>query len=97
MGPALLAVESGRPLYVAAVRRTGHGRYAGKLARVEVPADGSRRERVTATMRNVAAAMERGGADAPEQWWSVLSPIWPDIDPRAAVGTGRLEEEAASS
>lgn len=96
MGPALLAVETGRPLFVAAVRRTGHGRYAGQLHPIDVPAEGSRRERVTTTMRNVAAAMERSIALAPEQWWSVLSPLWPDIDPRATTGTGHLETEVAA-
>jgi len=35
-------------------------------------------------------------ADAPEQWWSLLAPIWPDLDPRAATGTGRLETEVAA-
>lgn len=96
MGPALLAIETGKPLFVAAVRRTGHGRYAGRLLAIDVPAEGSRRERVTATMRNVAEAMERSIALAPEQWWSLLSPLWPDIDPRAATGTGHLEAEPAA-
>jgi KDO2-lipid IV(A) lauroyltransferase len=96
MGPALLAVESGRPLYLAAVRRIGGGRYSGALAPVEVPAEGNRRDRVEATMRNLTAAMERAIAEAPEQWWSLLSPIWPDLDPRASTGTGRLETETPS-
>lgn len=91
MGPALLAVETGRPLYLAAVRRTGGGRYGGRLLPIEVPSEGTRRDRVTATMRNVAAAMEESIALAPAQWWTVLLPIWPDIDSRAATGTGRLE------
>jgi hypothetical protein len=47
-------------------------------------------------MRNVAVAMERSIALAPEQWWSVLSPLWPDIDPRATTGTGHLETEVAA-
>jgi lauroyl/myristoyl acyltransferase len=96
MGPAFLAIASGRPAYLAAVRRTGSGRYAGRLYPVEVAAQGSRRERVEATMRNLAAAMEEAIAVAPEQWWSLLAPIWPDLDPRAAVGTGHLEPEAAA-
>ena len=40
--------------------------------------------------------MERAIAVAPEQWWSLLAPIWPDLDPRAATGTGRLETEVAA-
>jgi hypothetical protein len=39
--------------------------------------------------------MEHAIAVAPEQWWSLLAPIWPDIDQRATTGTGRLEPEAA--
>jgi phosphatidylinositol dimannoside acyltransferase len=96
MAPALLAVESGRPLYLAAVRRIGGGRYSGSVVAIEIPAEGSRRNRIEAAMRNLAAAMERAIAVAPEQWWSLLAPIWPDLDPRAATGTGRLEAEAAT-
>jgi lauroyl/myristoyl acyltransferase len=95
-GPAFLALESGRPLYVAAVRRLGNGHYAGRGTRVEMPEVGTRRERLAATTRNVAAAMETHLAIAPEQWWGLLSPIWPDLDPRAAVGTGTLEVEPAA-
>lgn len=95
-GPAFLALESGRPLYVAAVRRLGNGQYAGRLTPIEMPADGTRRERLAATTRNVAAAMEEALAIAPEQWWGLLAPIWPDLDPRAAVGTGSLEAGPAA-
>lgn len=91
LGPALLAVETGRPIYLGAVRRLGGGRYAGRLYHVPVAAAGDRRERVSATMATLARTMEEAIAVAPEQWWSLLSPIWPDLDPRAATGTGRLE------
>lgn len=94
LGPALLAVESGRPIFLGAVRRIGGGRYAGRLYPVAVAADGDRRARITATMAELAATMEAAIAVAPEQWWSLLSPIWPDIDPRATTGTGRLEDAA---
>jgi KDO2-lipid IV(A) lauroyltransferase len=96
MAPAFLAVESERPIYVAAVRRLGNGHYAGRLIGIDVPAAGSRRERVTATMHAIAAAMEQLLATAPEQWWGLLAPIWPDLDPRAAVGTGTLEARPAA-
>ena len=84
LGPALLAVESGAPPYVVGVRRIGVGRYLGRLERVAVPAEGSRRERVTATMTGLAAAFERIVRDAPEQWWAVFFPIWPDLEEAAA-------------
>jgi lauroyl/myristoyl acyltransferase len=76
----MLAVESGAPLYVAAVRRSGSTRYRGRLERVEVPSEGSRRERVNAAMTGLAAAFERAVAVAPEQWWAVFFPIWPDLE-----------------
>ena len=94
MGPGLLALERGLPIWVAAVRRAEGGRYRGQLRRVDFPADGTRRERLTAAMTGVARAMEEAIAEAPDQWWSVFSPIWPDLDPEARTGTGRLEVEA---
>ncbi len=90
-GPALLAVESGRPIYLGAVRRIGRGRYAGRLYPVPVAPQGPRRDRITATMTTLATMMEEAISVAPEQWWSLLSPIWADIDSRAATGSGRLE------
>ena len=80
LGPAMLAVESGAPLYVVGVRRSGIGRYRGRLEGVRVPIDGSRRDRVTAAMAGLAAAFERVVAVAPEQWWAVFFPIWPDLE-----------------
>jgi phosphatidylinositol dimannoside acyltransferase len=93
-GPAFLAVETGRPIYLAAVRRLGRGRYAGGLTPVPIAADSERRERIAATAAAIAAEMERAIAVAPEQWWSLLAPIWPDVDARAIEGTGELEPEA---
>ena len=91
MGPGLLALERGLPIWVAAVRRASGGSYRGQLRRVDFPADGTRRQRLTAAMTGVAQAMEESIAEAPDQWWSVFSPIWPDLDPEARTGTGRLE------
>jgi KDO2-lipid IV(A) lauroyltransferase len=78
-GPALLAIETGAPIYVAAVRRAGIGRYRGRLIEVTVPSDGSRRERLARTVEAIAKAFESIVADAPEQWWTVFFPIWPDL------------------
>ena len=84
LGPAMLAVESGAATYVMAVRRAAHGRYIGRLETVQVPPEGSRRERVTGTMTSLAAAFERVIEDAPAQWWAVFFPIWPDLEEAAA-------------
>jgi lauroyl/myristoyl acyltransferase len=82
-GPALLALESGSPIYVAAVRRAGIGRYRGRLEALATPPPGSRRERVVAVLEAEARAFERLIADAPEQWWAVFAPIWPDLEDSA--------------
>lgn len=84
LGPAMLAVEAGAPLFVVGVRRGAVGRYTGRLIAVPVPPDGSRRERVTSLTRDLAQAYEAIIADAPEQWWSVFFPIWPDLESAAA-------------
>ena len=80
LGPALLGIESGAPLFVAAVRRTTPGRYVGGVERVDVPTEGSRRERATVTTERLAHAFERVVEQAPEQWWAVFFPIWPDLE-----------------
>lgn len=80
IGPALLAMESGATICVAGVRRTTPGRYAGGIEEVEVPAAGTRRERIGATLTALAGAFERMIATAPEQWWAVFFQIWPDLD-----------------
>jgi KDO2-lipid IV(A) lauroyltransferase len=80
LGPAMLGVESGARLYVVGVRRGASGQYGGRLEPVAVPAEGTRRERVTATTDGLARAFERLIQDAPEQWWAVFFPIWPDLE-----------------
>ena len=82
LGPALLATETGAPAFVAAVRRASPGRYLGRVERVDIPAEGSRRERATAATVSIARAFERVIEDAPEQWWAVFFPIWPDLAER---------------
>jgi phosphatidylinositol dimannoside acyltransferase len=95
MGPAMLAVESGVPVYGMTVRRAGDGTYRGRLIPVEVPAEGTRRERVTATMTHLAAAFEDLIADAPDQWWAVFFPIWPDLEVPATDVASPAREAAA--
>ena len=85
LGPALLGLESDAPLYVMGVRRAGPGRYLGRLEYVPVPDGSSRRERIMATTQALAGAFERVVATAPEQWWAVFFPIWPDLEAAAAA------------
>jgi KDO2-lipid IV(A) lauroyltransferase len=96
LGPALLAIETGAPAYVAAVRRAAPGRYIGRLETVDVGVDGSRRERTTATTASIARAFERVIADAPEQWWAVFFPIWPDLAPVGLAATAEPEPEPSA-
>jgi KDO2-lipid IV(A) lauroyltransferase len=88
LGPAMLAVESGARPYVTGVRRGRPGHYLGRLESVHVPADGARRARVLATTAALATAFERIIEDAPEQWWAVFFPIWPDLEAAAGVDAG---------
>jgi KDO2-lipid IV(A) lauroyltransferase len=90
IGPALLAVETGAAVYLAAIRRVGVGRYAGRLIEVPVPVDGPRRERIVGALAAQAHAFEQAIAEAPEQWWAVFFPIWPDLEP----SPGRTEDGA---
>jgi KDO2-lipid IV(A) lauroyltransferase len=78
-GPAILAVETGAPVFVAAVRRIPGGGWRGQLREVPIPADGPRRERVLALHEGIARAYEASVAVAPDQWWTVFHPIWDDL------------------
>ena len=71
-------MESGARVFVASVRRAEQGRYRGRLEPVLIPADGTRRDRLTAFLAAEARAFERVIALAPEQWWALFFPIWPD-------------------
>jgi phosphatidylinositol dimannoside acyltransferase len=79
IGPALIAVETGTPLFAVGVRRLPDLRVAGRLLAVPVAAEGSRRERIAATLAAMAVAFESLITDAPDQWSAVFFPIWPDL------------------
>ena len=89
-GPALLALETGVTPYVFGIWRGADDVYRADLRRVPLPAEGTRRERVTAYLEAEARAFEQFVARAPEQWLAVFHPIWPDLErsaaPRAAMG-----------
>jgi KDO2-lipid IV(A) lauroyltransferase len=88
IGPALLAIETDAAVSVVGVRRLADGRVGGRLIPVAVAAEGTRRERIEATLRSVAAAFEDVIADAPEQWTAVFFPIWPDLEAGASARPG---------
>jgi lauroyl/myristoyl acyltransferase len=78
-GPALLLTEVDVPFYAAGIWRTGRGRYAGRLIEIPVVLEGTRRQRIVATLTNEARAYEELISQAPEQWTAVFFPIWPDL------------------
>lgn len=101
VGPAVLAVEGRAPLYVGVAWRTEAGRYRGRLEPLPVPVEGRRRERVLAVLEAEARTFERLIAVAPEQWWAVFFPLWPDLavprPARAGKGPAEARERAQGS
>jgi lauroyl/myristoyl acyltransferase len=79
-GPALLALDTGVTPHVYGVWRDASGTYHVSAEPVAFPAEGTRRERVTAYLAAEARAFERHIARAPEQWLSVFHPLWPDLE-----------------
>jgi lauroyl/myristoyl acyltransferase len=88
IGPAFLAIDAGAPIYLAGVWRTGRPTYRGRLDEIPVAAEGTRRQRVEATIAAEAVAFERLIAHAPDQWAAVFFPIWPDLEAEAAGSAG---------
>ena len=80
-GPALLALDTGITPHVFGVWRDPSGIYHVGAEAVPFPAEGTRRERVTAYLAAEARAFERHIARAPEQWVAIFHPLWPDLEP----------------
>ncbi|HTC86301.1 MAG TPA: hypothetical protein VK656_06330 [Candidatus Acidoferrum sp.] len=95
-GPALLAIESGAPIFATSVRRIGVGQYAGRLQAVPVPTVGTRRERVIATLTAEIEAFQRDIVLAPDQWWAIFFPIWPDLEAGSAATSAASAGATAS-
>jgi KDO2-lipid IV(A) lauroyltransferase len=94
IGPAFLAVDAGAPIYLAGIWRTGRLTYRGRLDEIPVSTEGTRRQRVEATIAAEAAAFERMIAHAPDQWGAIFFPIWPDLE---AETHGSQPEAAAAA
>ena len=77
-GPALLAVQTGAPLYLEAIERTGLGEWLGHTIALRAEPGATRREATRQLLEQEARAMERIIARAPEQWTTLFFPIWED-------------------
>jgi phosphatidylinositol dimannoside acyltransferase len=95
VGPAFLAIDAGAPIYLVGIWRTGRLAYRGRLDEIPVTAEGTRRQRVEATIAAEASAFERVIARAPDQWGAIFFPIWPDLEAEAA-GSMASADAAAS-
>jgi phosphatidylinositol dimannoside acyltransferase len=78
VGPAVLAIQTGAPIHLQAVRRTAPGRWVGYTVPILPPGDGGRRLPVRGILEAQARAFERVVAEAPEQWSTLFFPIWED-------------------
>jgi lauroyl/myristoyl acyltransferase len=79
-GPAMVVLVTAIPTQVAVARRTGYGTY--EIAHVDLEAPDPAqpmRTRVAAVLAAEARAIEALVAPAPEQWWTIMHPIWDDI------------------
>ena len=94
-GPALLAMETGVTPHVFGIWRDPSGVYHVAVEPVAFPAEGSRRERVSAYLAAEARAFERHIAAAPEQWLAIFHPLWPDLEAALAPVPARTPEVAA--
>jgi len=80
IGPAVLSVQTGAPIYLEAIERTGPGEWLGHTVAIR-PAPGTRRREATRSIiEQEARAFERIIARAPEQWTTLFFPIWSDED-----------------
>ena len=75
-----MAIGTGIRSQIAVARRTGYGTYRIDLFDLPIPEpDQPMRARVAAFLAAEARAIETLVAPAPEQWWTIMFPIWDDI------------------
>ena len=78
VGPATLALRTGRPLVAGRALRTGPERFRGTVWAVEVPRTGNSKADAEALTRAVAHRFEEFIGEAPEQWFAAFQPFWSD-------------------
>jgi lauroyl/myristoyl acyltransferase len=78
IGPAVLSVQTGAPLYLEAIERTRPGEWLGHTVALRPDPGLSRREATRSILEQEARAFERIIGRAPEQWTTLFFPIWED-------------------
>jgi lauroyl/myristoyl acyltransferase len=78
IGPAMLSVQTGAPLYLEAIERSAGGTWLGHTIALRPEPGAKRREATRQIIEQEARAMERVIARAPEQWTTLFFPIWED-------------------
>jgi lauroyl/myristoyl acyltransferase len=76
IGPAMLSVQTGAPLYLEAIERTAPGEWLGHTIALRPEPGAKRREATRQILEQEARAMERVIARAPEQWTTLFFTIW---------------------
>ena len=76
IGPAVLSVQTGAPIYLQAIERTGSGTWAGHTVAIRPESGATRRAATRSILEQEARAFERIVARAPEQWTTLFFPIW---------------------
>ena len=82
IGPAVLSVQTGAPIYLQAIERTGPGEWMGHTVRIRPGPGLSRREATRSIIEQEARIFERIVARAPEQWTTLFFSIWSDEEER---------------
>jgi len=80
VGPAVLSVRTGAPIYLQAIERTRGGRWLGHTVPIRAPSGAGRREATRSIIEQEARAFERIISRAPEQWTTLFYAIWSDED-----------------
>jgi lauroyl/myristoyl acyltransferase len=78
IGPAVLSVQTGAPLYLQVIERLGPGQWLGHTIPLQPEAGAVRRQATRSILEQEVAAFERIVSRAPEQWTTLFFPIWED-------------------
>lgn len=78
IGPAVLSVQTGAPIYLQAFERTGPGQWLGHTVPIRPAPGTTRRQATRSIIEQEARAFERIIARTPEQWATLFFPIWND-------------------